>query len=342
MFQEYQKKKPNKIIEEHSMTKDKVHNVVIIGSGPAGLTAAIYTARAQLEPIVLHGHQPGGQLTTTTMIENYPGFENGVDANDLVHTMIKQAESFGAEIRWNTVESVSLAEDAEGSDKAPVYVLNLVGGEMLLTRAVIVATGARPRKLGLDLEDEIIDVRTCATCDGYLYRGKEVAIIGGGDSAVEEAIYLSRLASKVYLVHRRDELRASKVMAQRALENPKIEILWNRVVDSYVAEETATGSKKLKKLRLRSTVDSNDVMDLEVPGVFLAIGHIPNSDVFRKFVKTDKDGYIVPQPPGTTHTSSPGIFVAGDVADHRYRQAVTAAGSGCQAAIDAERYLATI
>ena len=305
-----------------------MENVIIIGTGCAGYTAAIYTARANLTPLLISGTQPGGQLTTTTEVENFPGFPEGIMGPDMMMAMQKQAEKFGARIQYATVESISRQDDG-------IFSVN-VGGETLASKTVIIATGAAPRHLGLPNEKELIGhgLTSCATCDGAFYRDVPVAVIGGGDSACEEAGFLTRFASKVYLIHRRDELRASKIMADRALENPKIEPVWNSGVKEYLTDEKG----EMRAVRLKNLVDATE-SELEVECVFVAIGHVPNSSFVSGLVDLDENGYIL-QTPGRTSTKTPGLFAAGDVADHFYRQAITAAGQGCAAALEAERYLA--
>ncbi|MGC1479188.1 MAG: thioredoxin-disulfide reductase [Chthoniobacterales bacterium] len=303
-----------------------MENVIIVGTGCAGLTAAIYAARSGLSPLVLEGRQPGGQLTTTTLVENFPGFPEGIDGPDLIMAMHKQAEKFGSRFQYGSVEEF---EPAEGANRVKV------DGEWVETKALIIASGASPRYLELPGEEKLIGhgLTSCATCDGAFYRDVPVCVIGGGDSACEEATFLTRFASKVYLIHRRDELRASTIMAERALSNEKIEPIWNSVVTDYlVDDEGEVRGVNLKNLE--SEVES----DLELKCVFVAIGHEPNTEAFRGKVDADEAGYL--QQSGGTSTNLPGVFAAGDVADHVYRQAITAAGQGCAAAIDAERWLA--
>ena len=303
-----------------------MENVIIIGTGCAGWTAAIYTARANLEPIVLAGDQIGGQLTTTSEVENYPGFPQGVDGSTLMFSIQQQAEKFGARIEYRTADRVDRANDG-------TFVVNC-GKERLEARTVIVATGARPRLLGLPNEENGRNgLTTCATCDGAFYRDMPVAVVGGGDSACEEATFLTRFATKVYLVHRRDELRASKIMAERALAHEKIEPVWNTELTAYHPGED--GKMESVSIRNRETGEEGA---LEVKGVFIAIGHIPNSGFLNGLADLDESGYIL-QIPGKTATKTPGLYAAGDVADHYYRQAITAAGQGCAAALEAERYL---
>ncbi len=304
-----------------------MEHVIIIGAGCAGYTAAIYTARANLTPLLLTGTQPGGQLTTTTEVENFPGFPGGIMGPELMMSMQQQAEKFGTRVAWASVESIE--RQADGSFK-----LNC-GSETYETKTLIVATGAAPRHLGLPNEKSLIGhgLTSCATCDGAFYRDVPVAVIGGGDSACEEASFLTRFASKVYLIHRRDELRASKIMADRALANPKIEPVWNSTVAEYLTDDA--GEMRAAKLKNLITGEESE---LEVKCVFVAIGHVPNSGFLGDLVDKDENGYIL-QNPGRTATKTPGLFAAGDVADHYYRQAITAAGQGCAAALEAERYL---
>jgi thioredoxin reductase (NADPH) len=303
-----------------------MENVIIVGTGCAGLTAAIYTARANLSPLVLEGRQPGGQLTTTTAVENFPGFPDGVDGPELIMRMHAQAEKFGARFQYGTVEEF---EHKDGINRIKV------DGTWHETKALIVASGASPRYLGLDREKELIGhgLTSCATCDGAFYRNVPVCVVGGGDSACEEATFLTRFASKVYLIHRRDSLRASKIMADRALGNPKIELIWDSVPTEYLTDaEGEVRAVTLKNLKTGSE------SELELKCVFVAIGHEPNTAAFRGKIDTDDAGYL--KQSGGTFTNVPGVFAAGDVADHVYRQAITAAGQGCAAAIDAERWLA--
>ena len=301
-----------------------MHNVVIIGSGCAGLTAAIYTARANLKPLVLDGHEPGGQLSLTTHVENYPGFPDGIMGPELIENMRKQAQRFGAEFKSGAVSEVDVS-------KRPFKIT--AGKETYQSRSLIVAAGASARLLGLPGERELIGrgLSTCATCDGYFFRGTPIAVVGGGDSAMEEANFLSRYASRVYLIHRRNEFRASKIMIDRARANEKVEF-----VTPYVVEEILAPEKVVTGVRLRNTKTS-ETKQLDLHGVFVAIGHDPNSAAFRGKLDTDENGYILAKHGSLTNI--PGVFVAGDVQDHRYRQAVTAAGSGCMAALDAEKFL---
>jgi thioredoxin reductase (NADPH) len=301
-----------------------MHNVVIIGSGCAGLTAAIYTARANLKPLVLDGHEPGGQLSLTTHVENFPGFADGIMGPELIANMRKQAARFGAEYKAGSVSEVDLTG-------RPFKVK--AGNDVYETRSLIVAAGASARLLGLQGEKELIGrgLSTCATCDGYFFRGKPIAVVGGGDSAMEEANFLSRYASRVYLIHRREEFRASKIMIDRAKANEKVEF-----VVPYVVEEILSPQGLVNGIRLQNT-KTKEKREITLDGVFVAIGHNPNSIIFRGKLEMDENGYLVPRHGSLSNV--PGVFIAGDVQDHRYRQAVTAAGSGCMAALDAEKFL---
>jgi thioredoxin reductase (NADPH) len=302
-----------------------MHDVVIIGSGCAGNTAAIYTARANLKPVVIQGHEAGGQLSLTTLVENFPGFPEGINGPELVANMKKQAENFGAEFRHGSLLEADLSQRP--------FRLN-IEEEWLETRTLIVASGASARWIGLASEHKLIGrgVSSCATCDGFFYRGKKIMVIGGGDSAMEEANFLSRFGSEVTLVHRREQFRASKIMLDRARSNPKIKFLTNTVVEDImdVGQNVVTGVK------LRNIV-SGEVWEQDVDGFFVAIGHIPNTAVFRGQIETDSDGYILSK--GGARTNIPGVFHAGDVQDRTYRQAITASGAGCMAAMEAERFL---
>jgi thioredoxin reductase (NADPH) len=311
------------------MSSSDIHSVVILGSGPAGLTAAVYTARANLSPVLVHGPLPGGQLTTTTEVENYPGFAEGIMGPDLMAQMEGQAKRFGTEIHIDTVESVTV----DGSIK----ILKTQSGKEIRCQALIVATGAAPKLLGIPAEKELMGygVSTCATCDGAFFRDRVIAVVGGGDSACEEAIFLTRFASKVYMIHRRHEFRASKIMADRAMNHPKIEILWNSAITNILGNKDA-GVEAM-------VVKNNDGSEqtIATDAVFVAIGHTPNSQLFKGMLTMDENGYIVPKP-NSTQTNIDGIFACGDVQDHVFRQAITAAGTGCMAAIEAERWLESL
>ncbi len=298
--------------------------VLIIGSGPAGLTAAIYAARADLAPIMIEGMQGGGQLMLTTEVENYPGFPDGIMGPELMDGMRKQAERFGTRIVSSDVTKVDLSQP-------PFKVW--VGADLYESETVIVSTGASARWLGIPGEERLrgYGVSACATCDGFFFRDRELAIVGGGDSAMEEAIFLTKFASKVTIVHRRDEFRASKIMAQRAIDHPKIEVLWDTTVDEVLGDDLVTGLKV-------TNVKTGESWELPVEGFFLAIGHDPNTKIFQGQLELNVAEYIVTDA-GATTTSIPGVFAAGDVVDHYYQQAVTAAGMGCQAAIDAEHWI---
>ena len=302
-----------------------MENVIIVGTGCAGLTAAIYTARANLSPLVLEGKLPGGQLTTTTAVENFPGFPEGVDGPDLIMRMKQQAEKFGSRFQYAVVE------DFEPGTPHRLK----VDGAWVETKALIIASGASPRYIGIEDEKNLIGhgLTSCATCDGAFYRNVPVCVVGGGDSACEEATFLTRFASEVYLIHRRDTLRASKIMADRARSNPKIKPIWNSAVTSYLTDEAG----EVSGVVLKNLIDGT-TSELALKCVFVAIGHVPNTTPFRKSLHTDENGYLI-QTEGT-RTNVPGVFAAGDVADHVYRQAITAAGQGCASAIDAERWLA--
>jgi thioredoxin reductase (NADPH) len=306
----------------------EVRNLIIVGSGPAGYTAAVYAARANLRPLVIEGAQSGGALMTTTEVENFPGFPDAVLGPELMDSMRKQAERFGAEFITDDASRVELAGDVKR-----VW----IGETEYQSRAVILATGSAWRPLGVPGERELLGhgVSSCATCDGFFFRGQHIAVIGGGDSAMEEASFLTRFGETVTIVHRRDEFRASKIMAERALANPKINVVWNSVVTEVLGKDG-----KVAGIGLRNTLTGAD-STLDVTGVFVAIGHVPRSDMFVGQVDLDPSGYVLVDAPGT-RTSVPGVFAAGDVVDHTYRQAITAAGTGCAAALDAERYIAAL
>lgn len=301
-----------------------MHNVVIIGSGPAGLTAAIYTARANLSPLMIEGSQAGGQLTLTTDVENFPGFPQGIMGPQLIQDMRAQAERFGTAFQTADVTKVDLS-------RRP-FAVTINDEETIQARSLIISTGASANLLGLDSESRLLGhgVSTCATCDGFFFRGQPIVVIGGGDSAMEEATFLTKFASQVTIVHRRDKLRASKIMQDKAMKNDKISFRWNSMVEEVLGDDVVTG------LRLRDAV-TDDTATLDCKGVFVAIGHTPNTQLFTGQIDTDANGYI--QTSHGTATNVPGVFAAGDVQDPHYRQAITAAGTGCMAAMDAERFL---
>jgi thioredoxin reductase (NADPH) len=302
-----------------------MEKVIIAGTGCAGLTAAIYTARANLRPLVLEGREPGGQLTTTTMVENFPGFPDGIDGPQLIMNMHRQAEKFGAKFRY--------AEVLDFEARKGHYLLK-VDDEWIQTESVIIASGASAKWLGLENEPKLKGhgLTSCATCDGAFYRNVPVCVIGGGDTAAEEALFLTRFASEVFLIHRRDTLRASKIVADRALSHPKIKPIWNTIVTRYIADQKG----EIEAVEIQN-VETKKTSKLDVKCVFVAIGHSPNTAPFRGKIETDANGYLVRKQ--GTKTNLPGVFAAGDVADPVYRQAVTAAGKGCAAAMEAERYL---
>jgi thioredoxin reductase (NADPH) len=311
------------------MSEQTLHNVIIIGSGPAGLTAALYAARANLNPIVFEGLQPGGQLTITTDVENYPGFEHGIMGPELMDIMRKQAQRFGAECKFQIVESVDFS-----SQPFKVY----VEGKTHLAKTVIIATGASAKLLGLPSETEYMGfgVSACATCDGFFFKDQRIIVIGGGDTAMEEANYLTKFGKEVIIVHRREEFRASKIMLERAQKNPKIKFLINTTLEEVIGIND-NGKRKVTGAKLKDIVTGKTFVH-EVEGIFLGIGHKPNTDIFKGQIDLEDNGYIKTNKVNT-YTNIPGVFACGDAQDHVYRQAVTAAGSGCMAAIDAERYL---
>lgn len=311
------------------MSDSPIHNVIIIGSGPAGYTAALYNARANLDPLVFAGFQPGGQLMITTEVENYPGFPEGIMGPEMMQLFRQQCERFGAVVKEETVTRVDFSS-------RPFKVW--VGETLYHARSIIIATGASAKWLGLESEVTFggFGVSACATCDGFFFRNKEVIVVGGGDTAMEEANYLTRMCSKVYLVHRRDTFRASKIMLERVQNNPKIEFILNATIDEVLGETEP--HKRVTAVRLKSTAGEEKTWEMPIQGVFIAIGHKPNSDLFVGQLDMDEAGYLKPVP-GSARTNIAGVFVAGDVGDTVYRQAVTAAGTGCMAAIEAERFL---
>lgn len=311
------------------MSNDSIHNAIICGSGPAGYTAGIYLSRANLKPLLIAGPMVGGQLTTTTVIENFPGFPEGVDGNKLMMDMEQQAKNNGTEIEYEQATSIRREADH--------FVIETTAGTRR-GRTVVICTGASPKMLNLPSEQTFWNygVHTCAVCDGGFYKGKQVVVVGGGDSAMEEASYLAKLCEKVYIVHRRDELRASAVMAKRVLDNPKIELVWNSTVSEIVGEVLGQHKKKVQVVRTKNLVDGS-TRDLEVSAMFVAIGHTPNTAWLNGFVELEETGYL--KVDHHCNTSVEGVFAGGDVHDHHYRQAITAAGFGCMAALEAERYL---
>ncbi|MEK6773399.1 MAG: thioredoxin-disulfide reductase [Bdellovibrionota bacterium] len=306
-------------------SNQKVENTIIIGSGPAGLTSAIYTARARLEPLMIEGEEAGGQLMITTEVENYPGFDHGITGPELISIMRKQAEKFGTKFITKNVSKVDFSQ-------RPYKVW--IKDNLHLANTVIISTGASAKLLGLPSEKAFMSrgVSACATCDGAFFKNVEVGVVGGGDTAMEEANFLTRFASKVYLIHRRDSFRASKIMIERSLKNPKIEVIWNAEVTEVLGD-----TKGMNAVVLKNTVNG-DTKKMDLQGLFIAIGHKPNTDLFKGLLDMDEVGYLKTKP-GTTQTKIPGVFAAGDVQDSYFRQAVTAAGTGCMAAIEAERWL---
>jgi thioredoxin reductase (NADPH) len=302
-----------------------VHKCIIIGSGPAGYTAAIYAARAGLSPVLYTGKEPGGQLMITNEVENYPGFPDGVMGPEMMNLFIKQAERFGTDIRYELIDKVDFS--------GPIHKLWTDQGTELEAHTVIISTGASAKWLGIPSEAKLMNkgVSACAVCDGFFFRGKDVAVVGAGDTACEEAHYLSKLCNKVYLIVRRDEMRASKIMQERVLNTPNIEVIWNAVTDEILGEEEVTGA------RLNNTLDGS-TMEIDINAFFIAIGHSPNTAVFKDWLDMDEIGYLIASP-GSAKTNREGVFVSGDAQDKVYRQAITAAGTGCMAALDAERYL---
>ncbi len=298
---------------------------VIIGSGPAGYTAAIYAARAGLNPVLYTGLQPGGQLTITTDVENFPGYPDGIMGPQMMEDLKRQAERFGTEVKYELIDKVDFS--------GPVHKLITESGDEVLTHTVIISTGASARWLGIESEERLMNkgVSACAVCDGFFYRGKEVAIVGAGDSAAEEALYLSNLCPTVHMIVRRDEMRASKIMQERVLKQPNIKIYWNTETEEILGKEAVTG------VRLKNN-QTGETQDIAIAGFFVAIGHVPNTQLFKDWLEMEESGYLLHKP-NNTHTNIAGVFVAGDASDHVYRQAVTAAGTGCMAALDAERYL---
>ncbi len=308
----------------------EIYDVVVLGSGPAGLTAALYASRANLKVIVLEGLQPGGQLTITTEVENFPGFENGVQGPEMMDIFRRQAQRFGAETVFEIATKVDFS-------KRP-FTIYTANGKEFKSKAVIIATGASAKLLGLPSEQKYwgAGISACATCDGFFYRGKKVFVVGGGDTALEEAIYLTNHASSVTVIHRRNEFPASKIMVDRAKSNPKITFILDSVVEEFLGEEK-NGIKSLTGIKIRN-VKTNEISEHSADGVFIAIGHKANTDIFKEIINLDENGYIITEGK-STYTNIPGVFACGDVQDHVYRQAVTAAGSGCMAAIDCERWL---
>ena len=318
------------------MATETHYSVIIIGSGPAGYTAAIYAGRANLKPALIQGMQPGGQLTVTTEVDNFPGFEKGIQGPELMNKMEEQAKRFNTEIIFDLVNQVDL--DPARRQGQPFRLIT-DSGNIYTCDALIIATGASARWLGMESEKRLsgYGVSACATCDGFFFRGQEVAIVGGGDTAVEEALFLTNFASKVHLIHRRDALRAEKFMQDRMLANPKIQPIWNSVVEDILGDPKAGGVSGVKL----KNVNTGEIQTLAVTGLFVAIGHTPNTAIFGDQLEKDEAGYLITKPDSTA-TNIPGIFAAGDVQDKTFRQAITAAGSGCMAALEAERYLSEL
>ena len=316
-------KQPKKVEGEAEKVK-----CLIIGSGPAGYTAAIYAARANLNPVMYEGLQPGGQLTTTTEVENFPGYPEGITGPEMMEDLKKQAARFGTDIRWGLATETDLSQRP--------FKVTIDSSKLIEAETLIIATGATAKYLGLDDEKKYAGggVSACATCDGFFYRGKDVAVVGGGDTAAEEAMYLAGLCNKVYLIVRRDELRASKVMQERVFKTPNIEVLWKHQTKGLFGDGVVEGAGLYKN----KGEANEEIVKIKIDGFFLAIGHKPNSDIFKPWIETDEVGYIKTIP-GTSKTNVPGVFACGDVQDPHYRQAVTAAGSGCMAAIDTERFI---
>jgi thioredoxin reductase (NADPH) len=313
------------------MADNNHHKVIIIGSGPAGLTAAVYAGRANLHPLVFEGLQPGGQLTITTEVENYPGFPKGIMGPEMMELFREQAQRFGADTQFKEVTAVDFS-------KRPFKVI--VDDKEFFGETVIVATGASAKLLNIPSETTYMGygVSACATCDGFFFKNQEVFVVGGGDTAMEEASFLTKFASKVTIVHRRDQFRASKIMQERVLKNPKVSVVWDSIVDEVIGEQL-NGKKTVTGLKLKN-VTTGTITSVKADGLFMAIGHQPNTQIFKGILEMDQKEYLKVQP-GSTRTNIPGVFAAGDVADSYYRQAITAAGSGCMAAIDAERFLET-
>lgn len=309
------------------MSDNKIHKCIIIGSGPSGYAAAIYAARANMSPILFTGPQPGGQLTTTTEVENYPGYPNGITGPEMMEEFRQQAERFGTDVRW---ELISKVDFKTGEKYHKVWTES---GEELHAYTIIISTGASAKYLGLESEKRLMNngVSACAVCDGFFYRGKEVAVVGGGDTAAEEATYLAKLCPKVHLLVRRDELRASQIMQNRVFNTPNIEVHWNTETEEVLGDDKVTGIRVKNRL-------TGETKELPVTGFFVAIGHKPNTDIFEGFLDMDETGYLITKP-GSTKTNIHGVFASGDAQDKVYRQAITAAGTGCMAALDAERYL---